>query len=84
MKWHYPEPKYAVEERTLAELWDDKRGVRLALIVRSDNWPEGDYIITLMETNKQHPWHLDPEEIEAKGTFIQAQELALALATLTN
>lgn len=86
LEWLYPTPMYKVEERIVAELWDRTLGTRLAMILRSDNWPEGDYLIALTLPDRERPWDwgADLEEVETKGTLIQAQELALALAVLTD
>ena len=67
--------------KPVAELWDDRAGVRVALVVRSDNWPEGSYVIRTPNPKGPPRWP-DDKAVEMQGDFLEAQNMALALATL--
>lgn len=84
MRWNYPDYHFVETNgiKPVAELWDEKQGVRVALVVRSDNWPEGSYRICTPDHKGMTRW---PEDrmVEMQGDFLEAQELAVALARLS-
>lgn len=82
MRWTYPqyERDEFKEIKPIAELWDERSGMRVALVCRADNWPEGSYRIV---TPSKVDWFNEVEVVEMQGDFLEAQELAVALAKLS-
>lgn len=80
MKWVYPTYHFAEPGgmKPVAELWDEKRGVRVALVVRSDNWPEGSY-----KVGTPNEYRRFVDMVEMQGDLLQAQALAVAIAGLS-
>lgn len=84
MRWNYPDYQFVEPNgiKPVAELWDDKAGVRVALVVRSDNWPEESYLICLPDPIGTIRWP-DDKKTPMQGNFLEAQTLAVALAGLS-
>ena len=80
MKWVYPTYHFVEPGgiKPVAELWDSKSGVRVAIVVRSDNWPEGSYKIGTPDEYRRFN-----DMVEMQGDFLQAQALAVAIAGLS-
>jgi hypothetical protein len=82
--WHYPDPDRPSvrfdEIRPVAELYDERSGMRKAIVVRSDNWPESTYrILAVNRTNR----FVASEAVESDCNFLEAQAIAYAMASLT-
>ena len=83
MKWMYPTYHFvAAGPKPVAELWDDRAGVRLALVARADTWPEGSYVIRIPTPTGMDRWP-DDKAVQMQGDFLEAQKLAVALARLS-
>ena len=84
MRWNYPQYPFVEPNgvKPVAELWDDKAGVRVALVVRSDAWPDTSYRICVPDHEGSIRW---PEDrmVDMQGDFLQAQALAVAIAGLS-
>jgi len=81
VRWTYPH--YERDEfrkiKPIAELWDERSGMRVALVCRADNWPESSYkIVTPVAYHRFN----DVDTVEMQGDCLEAQELAVAMARL--
>lgn len=81
MRWNYPQYPFVEANgvKPVAELWDDRAGVRLALVARADTWPEGSYVIRIPTPTGPVRWP-DDKAVEMQGDFLEAQKLAVVLA----
>ena len=82
MRWTYPQYERGEFKgiKPIAELWDERSGMRAALVCRADNWPESSYRIV---TPSKADWFNEVEVVEMQGDFLKAQELAVAMARLS-
>jgi hypothetical protein len=78
--WTYPAYQFADINavKPIAELWDDKSGVRLAIVARSNNWPDTSYVVC---TPSDYIELINL--IEVQGSFLEAQAVAIAISKLT-
>lgn len=80
MKWIYPTYPFGEPGGVspVAELYDDKKGIRLALVVRSEKWAEGLYKVGAPDEYRRYN-----NMVEVQGDLFQAQAVAVAIAGLT-
>ena len=79
MKWMYPTYHFvATGPKPVAELWDDKTGVRVAIVVRSDDWPETDY-----EVGTPNEYRRFNDMVRVSGSFLEAQAVAAAMVVVS-
>lgn len=83
--WTYPKPTREVlpyQLEPVAELWDSRSGMRRALVVRANAWPEKSYRIVTPDAEGRFVLK-DSDVVDMQGDFLQAQALALSLAAVS-
>lgn len=81
LEWIYPR-KWVYNTghvAPVAELFDNNQGVRVAIVARSDDWPDTSYRVLV--ANEDYRFNPD-DSVDMQGDFLQAQALALALAVV--
>lgn len=83
LKWLYDTYEFVGKDRIkpVAELYSERMGIRVALIVRADDWPETDYNVHLREFRGHFcEWNKTP--VKVQGTLLDAQATGMALVKL--
>ena len=77
----------ATGPKPVAELWDDKTGVRVAIVVRSDDWPETDYEVgtpnEYHEVGTPNEYRRFNDMVRVSGSFLEAQAVAAAMVVVS-
>lgn len=79
--WYSPNEPHRVA--ILAELWNAETGTRGAIITRSNEWPDTDYLITVLK-GRDSDERIKRDSIKLSGSFTEAQTTAIALFQLNN
>lgn len=85
LRWTYPKPTREVmpyQLEPIAELWDSMSGMRRAIVVRADAWPEKSYRIVTPDAEGRFLMKTS-DVVDMQGDFLQAQALALSLAVVS-